>query len=169
MPICVCFQTFLFNKESSHIGLRLHPDYICKDPISKSGDISRYQGLGLQCVFSGKYNSIRNRYIGCFQVFVTAVVLLIVAMHVGSVLSDSLRRDRVARQAPLPMALFRQEYWSGLPFPPPEDLPDPGTEPASLLSPALASKFFITELPGKADGGTNTEKAAIDIFNQKEF
>ena len=96
-------------------------------------------------------------------------MLLIVAMHVGSVLSDSLRRDRVARQAPLPMALSRQEYWSGLPFPPPEDLPDPGTEPASLLSPALASRFFITELPGKADGSTNTEKAAIDIFNQKEF
>ena len=101
--------------------------------------------------------------------FVTDVVLLIVAMHVGSVLSDSLRHDRVARKAPLPMGLSRQEYWSGLPFPPPEDLPDPGTEPASLLSPALAGGFFTTELPGKANGGTNTEKAAIDIFNQKEF
>ena len=35
----------------------------------------------------------------------------------------------VARQAPLSMGLLRQEYWSGLPFPSPEDLPDPGTEP----------------------------------------
>ena len=38
-----------------------------------------------------------------------------------------------------------QEYWSGLPFPPSGDLPNPGTEPAS---PALAGKFFTTELPG---------------------
>ena len=36
----------------------------------------------------------------------------------------------------------RQEYWSGLPFPPPGDLPDPGIELASLASPALASRFF---------------------------
>ena len=35
-----------------------------------------------------------------------------------------------------------QEYWSGLPCPPPEDLPDPGIEPTSLMSPALAGGFF---------------------------
>ena len=45
----------------------------------------------------------------------------------------------VACQAPLAMGLPRQEYWSGLPFPSPEDLPDPGIEP---ISPALASGFF---------------------------
>ena len=38
-----------------------------------------------------------------------------------------------------------QEYWSGLPFPPPGDLPDPGIEPASSVSPALAGGFFTTE------------------------
>ena len=43
----------------------------------------------------------------------------------------------VARQAPLSMGLSRQEYWSGLPFPPPGDLPDPGIELASPESPAL--------------------------------
>ena len=37
----------------------------------------------------------------------------------------------VAHQAPLSMGVSRQEYWSGLPFPPPGDLPDPGIEPAS--------------------------------------
>ena len=37
-----------------------------------------------------------------------------------------------------------QEYWSGLPFPPPGDLPDPGIEPASLESPASAGGFFTT-------------------------
>ena len=48
----------------------------------------------------------------------------------------------VARQAPLSMGLSRQEYWSGLPFPSQGNLPDPGTEPESLLSPALAGGFF---------------------------
>ena len=41
-------------------------------------------------------------------------------------------------QAPLSMGFSRQEYWSGLPCLPPEDLPDPGTEPTSLMSPVLA-------------------------------
>ena len=50
----------------------------------------------------------------------------------------------VALQAPLSMGFFRQEHWSGLPCPPPGDLPDPRIEPASLSSPALAGRFFIT-------------------------
>ena len=53
MPICMCFQTSLFNKESSRIGLRPRLDYICKDPISKKGHISRYQWLGLRWSFQG--------------------------------------------------------------------------------------------------------------------
>ena len=50
----------------------------------------------------------------------------------------------VARQALLSMGFSRQENWSGLPCPPPEDFPDPGTEPISLMSPALAGEFFTT-------------------------
>ena len=50
----------------------------------------------------------------------------------------------VARQAPLSMGFSRQEYWSGLPCPLPGDLPNPGIEPASLMSPALAGGFFTT-------------------------
>jgi len=42
------------------------------------------------------------------------------------------------------MEFSRQEYWSGLPCPPPGDLPDPGIEPASLMSGALAGGFFTT-------------------------
>ena len=49
-----------------------------------------------------------------------------------------------ACQAPLSMGLSRQEYWSGLPCSPPGDLPDPGVEPASLMSPPLAGRFFTT-------------------------
>ena len=55
----------------------------------------------------------------------------------------------VAYQAPLSMAFSRQEYWSGLPFPPPEDLPDPGIEPMSPVTPAQGGTFFITVPPGK--------------------
>ncbi|ELR62335.1 hypothetical protein M91_01857, partial [Bos mutus] len=47
-------------------------------------------------------------------------------------------------QSPLSMEFSRQEYWSELPFPTPGDLPDPGIEPVSLVSPALASGFFTT-------------------------
>ena len=50
----------------------------------------------------------------------------------------------VAYQAPLSMGFSRQEYWSGLPCPPPGDLPDLGIQPTSLMSPALAGVFFTT-------------------------
>ena len=50
----------------------------------------------------------------------------------------------VAHQVPLSMEFPRQEYWSRLPFPTSGDLPDPGIEHASLLSPALAGRFFTT-------------------------
>ena len=47
------------------------------------------------------------------------------------------------------MGFSRQEYWSGLPCPPPGDLPDPGIEFISPVSPALAGQFFTTVPPGK--------------------
>ena len=56
-------------------------------------------------------------------------------------MSDSLR-PHGALQAPLSTGFSRQEYWSGLPFPSPGDLPDPGMEPGS---PAVAGRFFTTE------------------------
>ena len=52
----------------------------------------------------------------------------------------------LAHQAPLSMGFFRKEYQIGLPFPSPGDLPNPGIKPTS---PALASGFFTTEVPGK--------------------
>ena len=55
----------------------------------------------------------------------------------------------VAHQAPLSMGFFRQKYWSKLLFPSPGDFPDLGIEP---VSPALASRFFATEPPGKLHG-----------------
>ena len=55
----------------------------------------------------------------------------------------------IALQAPLLMGFSRQEYWNGLPCPPSRDLPDPGIEPMSLMSPAWAGGFFTTEPPGR--------------------
>ena len=56
----------------------------------------------------------------------------------------------IAYQAPLPMGLPRQEYWSGLPCPPPGDLPNPETESTSQMSPPLAGKFFTTSATWEA-------------------
>ena len=55
----------------------------------------------------------------------------------------------VAHQAPLPLGFSRQEHWSGLPFPPPRDHPNPGIIPMSPRSPALAGRFSIIGPPGK--------------------
>ena len=55
----------------------------------------------------------------------------------------------VASQAPLSMEFSRQEYWSGLPFPFPGNLPNPGIKSMSLKSPKLAGGFFTKAPPGK--------------------
>ena len=60
-------------------------------------------------------------------------------------MSDSAAPWTVACQAPLSMGFSRQEYWSTLPCPPPGDLLDSGMEPESLMSPALAARFFTWE------------------------
>ena len=56
----------------------------------------------------------------------------------------------IACQAPLSTGFSRQEYWSGLPCPPPGDLPNQGIEPMSLTPPALAGEFFTTSAPWEA-------------------
>ena len=48
----------------------------------------------------------------------------------------------VARQTPVSIGFLKQEYWSGLPSSPPGDLPNPEVDPTSLMSPALAGRFF---------------------------
>ena len=62
-----------------------------------------------------------------------------------------------ARQAPLSLGFSRQEYWSGLPCPPPGDLPNPGIEPRS---PALQVDSLPTELPGKPIIHNKTRKSS---------
>ena len=56
----------------------------------------------------------------------------------------------VAHKAPLSMGFPSQEYWSGLLYPPPEDLPDPGIKLTSLMSPAVTGGFFTTSATWEA-------------------
>ena len=69
-------------------------------------------------------------------------------MYVCACVLSHVRLFAVAwtHQAPLSMEFSKQEYWSWLPYPTPGDLPNPGIEP---VSPALACRYFTTELPGK--------------------
>ena len=69
-------------------------------------------------------------------------------------MSDSATPWTVAYQAPLLMGFSRQEYWSGVPLPSPEDLPDPGIEPGSP-SPTLYA--LPSEPPGKSQNGHMTQ------------
>ena len=64
----------------------------------------------------------------------------------SKVISDSLQT--ISRQAPLSMGFFRQEYWSGLPFPSPGDLPNAGVEPGY---PALQEDSLSSETPEKPE------------------
>ena len=68
-------------------------------------------------------------------------VSLLIRLCACSFVSDSATPRIVIRPAPLSMGFFRQEHWSGLPFPSPGDLPDPGIKRGS---PALAGGFFTT-------------------------
>ena len=77
----------------------------------------------------------------CFLSFLPRIAFVLSC----SVVSYSFVIPRtVIHQAPLSMGFCRPEYWSGLPFPPPGDLPDPGIKPASSASPALAGGFFTS-------------------------
>ena len=64
----------------------------------------------------------------------------------------------VACQAPLSMEFSRQEYWSGLPFSSPGDLPDPGIEPGY---PALQADYLSSEPPGKTLKATKKKKKTV--------
>ena len=67
----------------------------------------------------------------------------------------------IVYQAPLSMGLSKQEYWSGLPCPPPGYIPDPGIEPLSQASPVLAGRFFTASTTWEA------QQPCIYIHNRK--
>ena len=67
----------------------------------------------------------------------------------------------IAHQAPSSMGVSRQEYWSGLPFPSPRDLPDPGIEPRS---PSLQADALTSEPPGKAPNCGYSLMPGLSVF-----
>ena len=76
----------------------------------------------------------------------------------------------VARQAPLSMGFSRQEYWSGLPDPPPGDLPDPGIEPVSLNIYLHRQVGSLSLAPsGKPDLATKQHQIASGFAGPKLF
>ena len=79
-----------------------------------------------------------------------------------SVVSDSATPWTTARQAPLSMGFTRQEYWSGLPCPPPGDLSDAGVQHTSLMSPALTGRFLSTSSTWEAPSGRATIIQRLD-------
>ena len=108
------------------------------------------------CSFTAPYIDI-NHIISSFPLR----ELLLLFSH--SFVSDSFVTSwTVVCQAPLSTGFHSQEYWSELPFPSPGDLPNQGTELASLT---LAGGFFTTKPPGKPEeAGTNTFKQELAIF-----
>ena len=70
----------------------------------------------------------------------------------------------VAPQATLSMGFSRQEYWNRLPCPPPEDLLDPGIEPISFLSAAVASGFFTTSATWEAPNQTDLDSDPTQLY-----
>ena len=135
------------------LGLKSAPICLslCKN-ISKHMMGAQHQQLGSLLYYYYSYYR-RDSSILKFQRWslISQEKASIVHVHgcqVASVTSNSLLWT-VAHQAPLSMGFSRQEYWSGLPFPPPRDLPNPGIESMFPVSPALAGGFFTTEPPGK--------------------
>ena len=90
--------------------------------------------------------------IGDLQTVLKQLVCLCVCVSVCVCLSPSVFAApwTVAFQAPRSVGFSRKEYWNGLPFPTPEDCPDPGIKLTSLASPALAGGFFTTAPSAKS-------------------
>ena len=106
--------------------------------------LSYLQIVGIRVNFSFVYNFIVLHFTVC--VCVLTRLCLILHDPTGT----------ITHTAPLSIGSSKQESWSGLPFPPPEDLPNPKIEPLSPVTPVLASWLFITEPPKKAHTHTHT-------------
>ena len=94
--------------------------------------------LGLHC-------NIFNVHEGTLQQIIYHVCVLSCFSHVQLFVTPQI----IVHQAPLPMEFSQQEYWSGLPGPPPGDLSDPGIEPESPASATFSGGFFTAEPLGK--------------------
>ena len=112
-------------------------------PFSSKSSQPRNQ-TGVSCIASGFFTSWAKGQVFGVGLESCVCVCVCVCVCAYSVTQSCLFMTTwtIAHQAPLSMGFPRQEHWSGLPFPPPGDLPSPGIKPESLVSPALAGRFF---------------------------
>ena len=75
----------------------------------------------------------------------------------------------IAHQVSLSIRFLRQEYWRGLPFPSPGNLPNPGIEPATLASPALASRFFTTSATWNINNLRYADDTTLRVEGEEEL
>ena len=135
-------------------GISSHPEASCRGwkPLwhgqNSSGCLVLAQGTAPYSIRLGLLQERDVLETSCIQQG-RAVQTVVLGVHTQ--LCPTLCTSRTAaRQSPLPVGFSRREYWSGLPFPPPGDLPHPGVDPESLVSPALASGFFTTGTTSEA-------------------
>ena len=112
------------------------------------------------------YNSRVGRQVLCHESYLGRPKY---TCEVASVESNSANPCAVALQAPLSIGFCRQEYWSGLPCPPPGDLPNWGVKPMSLMSPELAGRFFTMRATSSAPNQlyTSIKKRSPEIDPQR--
>ena len=102
--------------------------------------------------------------LGGVLLFIYTCIWYCVCVHSCLVMSDSLwPHEIVAHQAPLSMEFSTQEYWDGLPFPSPGDLPEPGIEPESPVTPALVGGFFTTWATWEAHNQLRLPQLVLNI------
>ena len=144
--------------ESSAFGRRVlyhvRHSYVCLQSVQslrrvRWGIAAALTLLFLHCTLFGNKSGRRISSVTAGEKLLYFPVYTCMCALVLSRVRLSAASQMVARQASLSMGFPRQEHWSGLPFPPPGDLPDPGIEPAALVSPALAGGFIMTAPPGQ--------------------
>ena len=146
-PLCLHSCLTLY---SNFLGLRLH--FFLKEQLGTTS--GKEEGV-LSCDSASTSHQLKQSWASCLTseglsflickmgvIVTTKVVMRMVCVLSRVLLFATLWT--VARQPPLSMEFSRREHWSELPFPTPGDLPDPGIEPTSLTSPALAGGFFTT-------------------------
>ena len=122
---------------NDHLTPLTHPSKLCMLSVP----LRRYPwSLQLPPTTSTKSSNLVNPYGNYLTIFFLGCVRA--CWHFGHV-RLFVTLWNLAHQAPLSMGFSRQEYWSGLPCPPPGDLLDPGIEPRSLESPTLVGSLSI--------------------------
>ena len=120
---------FILQLEYSHLN----------EKHQQKGDNSLFFHLCISSMSTGSVSNMNSKYrSSCLNFFFHACVL----SHFSALPLATL--GTITHQALLPMGFSRKVYWSGLPFPPPGTLPDPGIQPVSFTSPALGGGFFTT-------------------------